>query len=34
MENAIDELKEKARFISGNNIENGFIEKIKEVFNI
>ena len=34
MENAIDALKEKARFIAGKNSENGVLEKIKEVFNI
>lgn len=34
MENAIDELKEKARFIVGRNDENGVLEKIKEVLNI
>lgn len=34
MENAIEEVKEKARFIAGKNSENGVLEKIKEVFNI
>lgn len=34
MENAIDALKEKARFIAGKNSENGVLEKIKEVLNI
>lgn len=34
MENAIDELKKKARFIAGKNSENGVLEKIKEVLNI
>lgn len=34
MENAIDELKENARFIAGRNDENGVLEKIKEVLDI
>lgn len=34
MENAIDELKEKARFMAGKNSENGVLEKIKEVFDL
>lgn len=34
MENAIDEVKEAARFTAGKNTENGVLEKIKEVIGI